>query len=206
VGIAERKEREKQQLRALIIEAATKLFLEKGFEKTSIRTIANEIEYSPATIYLHFADKNELFYEIAEKAFAHFYGYLKEAESVTPPTEKLRAMGLNYIRFAFEHPGYYNLMFIIEAPMLSHHNDAEWKSGDHALGYLVSTVKECQADGYFAGKDSFLTATMIWSFMHGIVSLKLRGRMKGIPEEQATGMIYETFSIFNSILNLDKKI
>ncbi len=69
MGITERKEREKQEKRTLILEAATKMFLEDGFDKTSLRNIADKIEYSPATIYLYFKDKNELFYAIQEKGF-----------------------------------------------------------------------------------------------------------------------------------------
>ena len=39
-----------------ILEAAKALFLDQGFEKTSIRNIADAIEYSPSTIYLYFKD------------------------------------------------------------------------------------------------------------------------------------------------------
>ena len=44
MGLIQRKEREKEEMRSRIREAAKKLFLEKGFEKTSIRNIADEIE------------------------------------------------------------------------------------------------------------------------------------------------------------------
>jgi AcrR family transcriptional regulator len=49
MGLAERKERHKEDLRKEILEAAKQLFTEKGFEATSIRAIAEKIEYSPAT-------------------------------------------------------------------------------------------------------------------------------------------------------------
>ena len=61
MGIPDRKEREKQELRDLILKEARALFLEEGFEKTSLRKIAERIEYSPTTIYLYFKDKNEQF-------------------------------------------------------------------------------------------------------------------------------------------------
>ena len=60
MGIAERKEREKMEMHDRILQAATVMFLEDGYEKTSIRNIADKIEYSPATIYLYFKDKDEL--------------------------------------------------------------------------------------------------------------------------------------------------
>jgi AcrR family transcriptional regulator len=50
MGISERKERERQEMRERIIEASMKMFIEEGYEKTSIRNIAEKIEYSPATL------------------------------------------------------------------------------------------------------------------------------------------------------------
>ena len=69
MGILERKEREREDMRRLILNAARELFLEQGYEKTSIRNIADVIEYSPATIYLYYKDKNELFFALHEEAF-----------------------------------------------------------------------------------------------------------------------------------------
>jgi len=203
MGITERKERDRLQLREKIVTAAIELFLERGFEKTSIRTIASAIEYSPATIYLHFKDKNELFYEISERAFTVLYQYLQEAQHLEPPIDRMRAMGMNYIKFAFENPGYYRLMFLMDAPMKTHHTDKNWKSGDHAFGYLVNTVHACQEDGYFKGKDTEVMSMMIWSFMHGIVSLKVCDRMKLQEEEQVIEMIYAAFGTFNQFLRMD---
>lgn len=203
MGITERKERERLQLREKIVSAAIALFLERGFEKTSIRTIASAIEYSPATIYLHFKDKNELFYEISERAFTVLYDYLQKAQELRPPIERLRSMGLYYIQFAYENPGYYRLMFIMDAPMKTHHTDKDWKSGNHAFGYLVNTVKACQETGYFKEKGTETMAMMIWSFMHGLVSLKVCDRMKFDSEEEILEVTYGTFSIFNQFLRMD---
>lgn len=67
--IAARKQREKEEMRALILDAARKIFLEKGYEHTSIRNIAEKIEYSPGTIYLYFKEKDEIFHALHEEGF-----------------------------------------------------------------------------------------------------------------------------------------
>ena len=72
MGISDRKEREKEEMRRRILESAKKLFLELGYEKTSVRAIAEDIEYSPATIYLYFKDKNELLFALHQEAFIEF--------------------------------------------------------------------------------------------------------------------------------------
>jgi AcrR family transcriptional regulator len=72
MGILERKEREKQEMRDLILNVATEMFIEEGYDKTSIRKIADKIEYSPATIYLYFKDKDEIFMPFTTKASISF--------------------------------------------------------------------------------------------------------------------------------------
>ena len=58
MGIAERKEKQKLDIRNAILEASRKLIVEEGFEKVTMRKIADLIEYSPTTVYLYFKDKN----------------------------------------------------------------------------------------------------------------------------------------------------
>jgi AcrR family transcriptional regulator len=66
-GIAERKE-EREEVKDLILNAAREIFVEEGYENTSMRKIASKIEYSPGIIYLHFRDKNELLLSLHNKA------------------------------------------------------------------------------------------------------------------------------------------
>ena len=60
MGIEERKEREKKMRRQQIMEAAKKVFASKGFGGATIENIAEEAEFSPATLYLYFKSKDEL--------------------------------------------------------------------------------------------------------------------------------------------------
>ena len=76
MGVSERRIRERLDSRQSILAAARELFLLKGFEATTIRNIAEKIEYSPSTIYQHFKDKNEIFYTIHSEAFAELVRYL----------------------------------------------------------------------------------------------------------------------------------
>ena len=77
--IATRKQREKEEMRQLILEAAKKIFLEKGYEQASIRNIAEVIEYSPGTIYLYFKEKDEIFHELHEQGFRKLVEYMSPA-------------------------------------------------------------------------------------------------------------------------------
>ena len=69
MGIAERKLEEKQEMHKRILNGARKVFLEKGYEQASMRSIANEINYSPGSIYFYFKDKSEIFQELHKEGF-----------------------------------------------------------------------------------------------------------------------------------------
>ncbi|MDR2134443.1 MAG: TetR/AcrR family transcriptional regulator [Treponema sp.] len=76
MGIAERREREKTERRALIVNCAKELILEHGAEKVSMRDIARKAELSKATLYLYFSSKDMLFREICDEAGNRFMEYL----------------------------------------------------------------------------------------------------------------------------------
>ncbi len=65
MGIRDRKEREKEQRRQLILLAAKKVVGNKGFRKTTVEDIAHEAEVSPGTIYIYFKNKEELYSSLA---------------------------------------------------------------------------------------------------------------------------------------------
>ncbi len=90
-------------MRGMISRAAMKLFLTEGFERTSIRRIAQEIEYTPGAIYSYFKDKDEILYALHNEGFDR----LAVAFSTIPPSddpfEDLRHCGEAYLRFALEN-------------------------------------------------------------------------------------------------------
>jgi len=63
-GVKERRLAEREQLKKRICDAASEIILSEGFEKLSIRKIAEKIEYSPGVIYNYFKDKNEIIKQI----------------------------------------------------------------------------------------------------------------------------------------------
>lgn len=198
MAIKERKEREKQEMRNLIIESATQLFLKQGYDKTSIRSIADDIEYSPATIYLYFKDKDEIFYVIHENAFDILDKELRKHEVIADPFERLVAIGRTYIQFGIENLDYYDLMFIMRAPMQQIKNEEKWKAGECAFGYLISTLAECLEKKKIRPADLHVTAIMVWSYTHGLVSLYVRERMciLMLPDDATREMLFKAFDLF----------
>lgn len=201
MGVKERKERDKIEMRDKILQSAHRLFLDRGFEEVSIRNIAEAIEYSPATIYLYFKDKDEIFYALHGEAFKIFNSNLSLLETIKDPFEKLIAMGEAYLHFSNEHPKYYEIMFITESPMECEENLDRWQEGQKALQYLEGILRECQQVGRFQGMDSQVLAFSIWSYMHGMCSLWLRQRVRCYPEVDRERIRQQSFENFKLMLS-----
>lgn len=203
MAIADRKEREKEELRTMILSAAKTLFLEKGVEKTSIRNIADKIEYSPGIIYHYFRDKNEIFHALHQGGFIQLMQKMQVLSSVRHPMERLKAMGSIYVNFALENPDMYDLMFIKEAPM-DHVFDNEhdhWKEGGGTFDHLRSTIKECMEMGFFKSHDLEPLSYMIWSMVHGLVSLSIRKRCEVVAPERRNSIVLDGLEEFYKVLD-----
>lgn len=184
MGITDRKEREKQEMRRHIIEVAMRMFVEEGYEKTSIRNIAEKIEYSPATIYLYYKDKDELLYEVQREAFGQLHTAFAENAVSRSPTKKLEQLLRAYVQFGLEKPDLYDLMFIIRAPMNAVEENDAWVNGEACFQFLLDTIEGCMAHKLLRFRDKMVAALSIWSTVHGLVSLNVRCRFKVMHLDQ----------------------
>lgn len=200
MGLKERKERDKMEMKDKILQSAHQLFVDKGFEQVSIRNIAEAIEYSPATIYLYFKDKDEIFLALHGEAFKNFNAFVAPIITIKDPLERLFALGEKYMEFAYEYPKYYEIMFITESPMRCEENSEEWKEGERTLAFLEGIVEECKGEGHFKGQNTKVLSFGIWSFMHGMVSLRLRDRLKVYEEEERNSIPLKSFDVFKQML------
>lgn len=118
MGIAERRSKHKENLRQAILDAAKKLFLRDGYHATSIRKIAQEIEFSPTTIYLYYKDKAEIAHALHIEGFKLLGQQLSVVQHIDDPFERLKVMGRIYIQFSLENTDFYELMFVLKEPMI----------------------------------------------------------------------------------------
>lgn len=178
MGITERKERERADMRRRIVDAAIKMFVDDGYEKVSIRNLADKIEYSPATIYLYYKDKDELLYDVQKEAFEKLRAHFQEAIVAKDPIQRLEQLAWAYVGFYRQHRELYDLMFIIKAPMNAEHEEEKWKNGDPAYDALYNLVDECIQKKLIRFKNPTTAALSVWAFAHGLLSLDLRCRLK----------------------------
>ncbi|MBS1535204.1 MAG: TetR/AcrR family transcriptional regulator [Bacteroidetes bacterium] len=200
--ISERKAREKEALKALILNGAKKLFLEKGIEQTTIRNIADEIQYSVGTVYVYYKDKNAILHDLHTLGFKELGGSFVPLLSVQDPMERLKKMGRLYIKFALENSEMYDLMFNVKAPMefIDKCEDDQWDEGSNTFDALKSTVAQCMSNGHFAGHELEPLSFMIWSLVHGMCCLEIRQRTKGIKFDDSDTILIRGYEEFLKML------
>ncbi len=104
------KEREKEEKRNAIVDAAEKLFFSKGFDSVTMGDIAKEVGVNRATLYLYFEDKEEIFFAIVLRATRIMNRMFKEgASNAAMGIDKIAAVGDAYLAFFQKYPDYYRL-------------------------------------------------------------------------------------------------
>jgi len=173
MGTRERREREKENLRQEILDAARQLFVKNGYDNVSMRQIAEKIEYSPTTIYLYFKDKDELIQSLVEETFRKLEHELEAIKTAgLDPVLSLRKGAEAYIRFGLHYPHHYQLVFMTPHPPRP---DGECRikgtPGDRAFGYLLEVITYGIEQRLFRQSDPMVTAVSAWATLHGITSL-----------------------------------
>ena len=185
---AKRRRDKKVATRRAILDASYELFQEQGYEDFSLRQVAEAIGYSPTTIYLYFADKDDLLFHTAMEGFRTFGARLQAAyDSSADPLERLRAQGRAYVEFGLEHPVSYRLMFMQRGEFLSRELPESEAPVIDSFGILFKTVEECLSANLIKPGDARSYSALIWAGVHGVVALVV-----GTPHlssEEAIGLL-----------------
>jgi len=195
-----RREREKSETRRLILEAARELFTSEGYAQTSMRKIADRIGYTATAIYHHFADKDALLNELCLNDFRALGEALRQMDQLPDPISRLRAMGVNYVRFALEHPQQFRFMFLVERPIPGP-EIVTIDPAEDGYAFLTSSVREAIEFQLLRPEltDVEGVSQMIWSGVHGLSALHLHSMLKPHPWMQLRDPI-ETATLYIDVV------
>ncbi len=197
MGIIERKERDILEMREHIIQAAFDIILTEGSDHVTIRKIASRIEYSPASVYHYFLDRDQILLEVARISFQKFDEYFETFyQSATGNAwTKLLAAGKKYTEFAITNTNYYEVMFLIKIPTLQTRERSKSSPdffGMKSFMMLKNLISECIEEGSLPeGLNVDLFTLSAWAYLHGLVSLHIRNRFVMVPEAN----VIETISL-----------
>jgi AcrR family transcriptional regulator len=169
MGITERREREREEVRRKILDAARELFATQGYESVTMRKIAEAIEYSPTAIYGHFEDKDDLVLAICHEDFGRLLAVFDGQEPPADPVERIRALGRGYAQFATSNPNHYRFMFM--TPGKFEHQHEVGAPGQQSFRRLLAAVEDAIAQGRLRAVDPIAASQVLWASLHGAVSL-----------------------------------
>jgi AcrR family transcriptional regulator len=188
-------------LREEIVAAARRLLAAApNADAVSIRAVADAVGVTSPSIYLHFADKNELISAVVADVFADLdRAMLAAGEGVEDPLELLRQHGLAYVRFAVSHPEHYRIATMDPCPR----PDVDTVLADGAFQHFNQVVERCIEAGLFEDVDPLRITLELWSAAHGIASLMIAKPFLpwGDPEEVADRVLCAA-AMGRAVLNL----
>jgi AcrR family transcriptional regulator len=191
MSIKDRKERQKAEMRRVILHTAMELFLSHGFDQVSIRKIAEHLEYSSATIYLYFRDKDEILTALHDEGFDKLYKVQSALGSGGDPFNLLMRHAKVYITFALANPEYYDLMFIQRSPMRHVVSPDGKYTGLRSYDLFRGHVQGCLDAGRIKPGDPDTVSLALWAQVHGIASLVIRDRLQMLPRKKIKAYAFD---------------
>ncbi|MBN2283890.1 MAG: TetR/AcrR family transcriptional regulator [Deltaproteobacteria bacterium] len=176
MGIAERKEREKKERRQKILEAAEKHFSKKGFSRTTMGDIANDIELSPSTLYLYFSNKEELHAALSLKFLENLIEEFDEREKNAEKDPEKRILAIKeslYTLYEYDPLIFMNIFHFqtsevyknISEELITQIKDL----ASRAIRFMSQNYEDGVHMGVFKEMEPIVFADIIWSLFSGLV-------------------------------------
>jgi AcrR family transcriptional regulator len=163
------RERYRKVLRRAILDAAREAFVRDGYEAVSMRKLAERVGCSHANLYLHFKDKEALFYCLVEESFEQFGDGLRrliESARSGDPVALVRQAGRAYVEFGVANPSVYEFAFLIRRP-----GRGRPRKPHVTYERVQSLVQRCMDEKRFRRMDVDAASQALWAAAHGITSL-----------------------------------
>ncbi|MBN2681896.1 MAG: TetR/AcrR family transcriptional regulator [Bacteroidales bacterium] len=198
MGILERKEREKEQRRNDIIDAAERVFLKKGFENATVDHVAEEAELSKGTVYLYFNSKEELHFAINLRGMEILNSLIQQAYNPDKDAiANLEIMGMIFIRFAEEHQIFFSAMLHFESKSLENIDKSltnRLLEDGSPIPFLVKLIDRGKKEGTIREDlNSHLIVKLLWSQIMGVLQFifykkTILEMFKVTPDEVLSGL------------------
>ena len=180
MGIAERRQREKEQRHNDIVDAAERIFFSLGMENATMDDVAEEAELSKGTLYIYFKSKEDLYLAITKRGLDILTTMFEKASAKAPiGIEKIYAIGQAYRDFSKKHTDYFQAMayFDLRVKEISDESPnakASIEQGEKVLTICAEAIRCGIEDGTIRSDiDPQKAAIVLWGQTNGILQLIL---------------------------------
>ena len=176
MSIAERKERERLQRQNIIIDAAEKVFISKGFEHATMDDVAEEAEFSKGALYTYFQSKNELCLSIVLRGLKIIVSEFRNVVSrKTRSINKIESLSSAFLKFYNEYPNYifafsnykqHRAGCKFDSPILKYIDDENFQIRE----MILQIIKEGKQDkSIMPNADSYKLSYVLWGELSGLI-------------------------------------
>ena len=184
--IAERKLRDKQARRALIISAARRIAELEGWSSVTVRRLSDEISYSQPVLYSHFGSREGILAAVAIEGFQEIGVALEKARERVKGGNAVESVAAAYLEFAASSPALYEAMFSIRLRV-----PFDAAATPREMRFAFSQLLEL-----FQGqsKKSEVIAELFWASLHGIAELTRTKRFPRSRQKERVRTLVELFT------------
>jgi AcrR family transcriptional regulator len=185
MGTKERRDRQRQELRQSILAASRGIAAREGWQAVSIRKVAEQIEYSPPTIYEHFGSKEALLVELMREGFRLLMERVRAGDSATAaPEARIMGVALAYWEFAWDYPELYQVMHGLGGVPFCEQPASAGAQGEpppeaKVVFQFTMDALDALAGGAASCDDREVAVHILWATLHGLVALTMAGRIDG---------------------------
>lgn len=172
-----RREREKQQRYNEIVDAAEKVFLQRGFATTSMDEIARQAQLSRALLYVYFKDKSAILRAVMLRALQSMEARFEAAlHSEQVGLKQIEKIGMAYYLFSEEESDYFDLLTELSTFPAPDEPDAIAEGMAACREHIDAMMVEALQNGIRDGSldpdqvdDALLTAYILQGSLHGVI-------------------------------------
>ncbi len=167
-------------LPAAILDAARAILLDEGYRALSMRRLAQRIGYSPTTLYLHYAGKDDILHALIDEGFERLNATVDAAEAgvdADAPLAVLEALARAYVAFGRANPERYEVMFLVHPRHMERYPAALYRRARRSLDRFADVLADAHRQGLLDVPDAALAASAVWAQLHGLVALVLTRRL-----------------------------
>ncbi len=182
--MARRSEHTQEQIKEMVLKAAENIVIEDGFKALTVRKVALEIGYTVGSIYMVFANMDDLIMHVKGRALDELADELREPQGFDSIEAHIQALADIYLKFAHQHFNRWRMIFeaINDVPT------PEWYLQKVREMFLVVETLFQQLRPELGDEQANLAARALWSGVHGACVLSLNGSLgrSGTDNAQAT--------------------
>jgi AcrR family transcriptional regulator len=189
MAIEDRREREREARRRLIVATARTLAEAEGWDAVTTRRLSTEIEYSQPVLYKHFAGMERIAEAVAVEGFEELAQTLRTARTEAGTAgDALARIARAYLGFAREHPAVYDAMFTRATTLRFAAEDTP-----PALAGAFAELRRAVA-GVVGEPDADTLTEVFWAALHGLLTLTSTDRLRPGNDEDRLRLLVEQFT------------